>query len=251
MTATLLSLPLWFLIGCASLFGAIWGSFIAALCSRWPRNEGVTRGRSRCESCHHVLSPVDLVPIVSFVFLRGRCKYCHAKIGGDALAVEVFAAAVGSLSFFLLPAPQALAAAIFGWLLLPLIVLDLRHFWLPDRLIILLALIGAVLGPLLSPDIGFADRLIGAIAGYLALEGIRRLYEMLQKRDGMGAGDPKLFAALGIWLGWQLLPIILLLASLLGLFSVFANRIIGAKTPDALPLGSFLGLAAILIAIFI
>jgi len=251
VAATLLSLPLWFLIGSASILGAIWGSFVAALCSRWPRNESVARGRSHCETCNHTLSPVDLVPIVSFILLRGRCRYCLARIGGDALAIEAFAAVMGGASFILLPAPQALAAAIFGWLLLPLIVLDLRHLWLPDRLIILLAFTGALIGPLLSPDIAFTDRLIGAIAGYVALEAIRRFYRMFRKREGMGAGDPKLFATLGIWLGWQSLPMILLLASLLGLISALAIRIFAAKLPGALPLGSYFGFAAILIANFI
>ena len=161
------------------------------------------------------------------------------------------AIAIGAFSFFLLPSPQALAAAFFGWLLLPLIVLDLRHFWLPDRLILILAFVGAGLGPLLNPDIASVDRVIGAIAGYLALEAIRRLYQILRKHEGMGAGDPKLFGSLGIWLGWQSLPMILLLASLLGLLSALAIRIIGAKTPRVLPLGSLLGFSAILIAGFI
>jgi leader peptidase (prepilin peptidase) / N-methyltransferase len=240
----LISLPLWFLIGGGAILGAICGSFIAALCRRWPKSQSVTRGRSRCDSCSQMIACFDLIPVISYVLLRGRCRNCSAKIGADALIIELVASTIGALSFLILPAPQALAASVFGWLLLPLIVLDLRHLWLPDRLIIALALTSALVGPLLTPQLSISDRLVGATAGYFALEAIRQIYRAVRKRDGMGAGDPKLFAALGIWLGWQSLPLVLLLASMLGLIWALAARV---KTQAELPLGSFLGAAAIII----
>ncbi|MDZ3832774.1 MAG: prepilin peptidase [Sphingopyxis sp.] len=106
--------------------------------------------------------------------------------------------------------------ALFGWLLLPLALLDARHFWLPDRLNLLLALAGLLLaGPMLGMSL--LDRWIGAVVGGAALAAIAWVYRRQRGGDGMGGGDPKLVAAVGAWTGWQVLPLILLLASLGGI----------------------------------
>lgn len=236
--------------------GAIWGSFAGALCSRWPAGESVATGRSHCEACGKTIAAYDLVPLFSYLLLRGKCRNCEEAIGTQAFFIELLGSAIGLVSAFLLTAPQALAASVFGWLLLPLVILDARHLWLPNRLVLLLASAGVVMGPMLSPDIMATDRLIGAAIGFGMLEIIRRLYRYSRKREGMGAGDPKLFGSLGIWLGWQSLPITLLLASLVGL----AWAVVSVPSRDepsqnklgiALPFGSFLGLAGLILAWFI
>jgi Flp pilus assembly protein protease CpaA len=139
----------------------------------------------------------------------------------------------------------ALAGACFGWGLLALALLDLRHFWLPDRIVLPLGLLGLAMGWF---DLGapFADRLIGAAVGFAALELIRLAYRALRHRDGLGAGDAKLFAAIGAWLGWHVLPAVMLVACLTGLMAASLLAVRGRRISavSRLPLGLFLAIAA-------
>ena len=224
--------------------GAIWGSFVAAMCSRWPTGKTVATGRSHCDTCGYQIAAYDLVPIASYIVLKGKCRHCGGPIGLLPLATELIAALIGAVAVLLLPPEQAIAAAVFGWLLLPLIMLDYQHLWLPNRLVLLLAVMGVLVGPMLTPDIAWTGRATGMLAGFLSLEMVRQAYKFFRKHDGMGAGDPKLFGALGIWLGWQALPITLLIASAIGLTVVSTLHIIAKHQRDALPFGSFLGVAA-------
>ena len=210
-------MPHWFLLICFGILGAIWGSFVAAMCSRWPNGESVTSGRSHCDSCGKTVVAYDLIPIASYLFLHGKCRACGQAIGAEAIWIEIVATMVGIAPLLLLPPEQALALALFGWLLLPLVILDHRHLWLPNSLVLLLAIGGVLFGLLLTPDVSAYDRVLGAVCGYLTLQSVRLVFFAVRKIEGMGAGDPKLLAALGIWLGWQALPMILLLATFFGL----------------------------------
>jgi leader peptidase (prepilin peptidase) / N-methyltransferase len=229
--------------------GAIWGSFIAALCSRWPKGESVSKGRSHCDRCGGQIASYDLVPVVSFLVLKGKCRACGQNIGWLPLAIELAAMLVGFIPLLLLPADQAVAAAVFGWLLLPLIILDHQHLWLPNRLVMLLAVAGFVIGPLLTPEIALAQRVVGLVAGFMSLEIVRLAYKQFRQRDGMGAGDPKMFGALGIWLGWQALPITLLGASAIGLIVIGILRLKADQHGTAFPFGSYLGAAALVVVL--
>lgn len=242
-------LPIWLLLSLLTALGAIWGSFIAALCSRWPKGESVARGRSQCDHCSRTIAAYDLVPIISFCLLSGRCRYCSEKIGGKTLIIELLSALIGAISVLAFPGSQALAAAIFGWLLLPLVQLDFEHLWLPNRLIVILAIVGFFVGPVLMPAVDGRDRMIGACLGFLSMEAIRLAYKKYRQQEGMGAGDPKLLGALGIWLGWALLPVTLLLASAIGLAMAVATRHSALQRRDAYPMGSFLAIAAFLISL--
>ena len=245
-------LPIWFLVLFLAIFGAIWGSFVAALCVRWPLGKSVMSGRSTCDSCGVRIAAYDLVPIFSYLILRGACRSCHQKIGWSSLAIEVTTVMIGAISALVAPGLWAVAIAVFGWILLPLVVLDLRHLWLPNRLVILLAIAGVPVGAVAFPQIELLDRAVGAILGFLSLEIIRSAYRIFRKQDGMGRGDPKLFAALGIWVGWQHLPLILVGATVLGLIAILFGRLIsGNNGRTAFPLGAYLGISALLTAWFI
>lgn len=165
------------------------------------------------------------------------------------LATELASIVIGVFPLALLPQDQAVGLALFAWLLLPLVLLDWFHLWLPDRLVLLLAATGFLLGPLLDPDISLVDRGIGLSTGFLSLQAIRYFYKKYRNIDGMGAGDPKLFGALGAWLGWQALPITLLTASCVGLVIILLTY--RSKNPEenAFPLGSYLGIGAYIAAI--
>jgi leader peptidase (prepilin peptidase)/N-methyltransferase len=239
-------MPPWFLPLNLTLLGAVWGSFIAALCSRWPNGERIGAGRSRCDHCATNIAAYDLIPIVSFILLKGKCRACGRKIGALPLIFEVTAILVGTFPILFLPPIQAIGAAVFGWLLLPLLFLDWRHFWLPDRLLILLAIAGPLAGLLLNPSVTWFDRGVGMAAGFVSLEAIRVGFKRWRGYEGMGAGDPKLFGALGIWVGWQALPMILLGASAIGLGLILVTRTTRTQSPNLLPFGSYLCGAAYL-----
>lgn len=166
-----------------------------------------------------------------------------------SLGIEVAAMLIGAAPVLIVPESQAIAAAIFGWLLLPLILLDHQHLWLPNRLILLLAAVGLLVGPMLTPEIALVDKVVGLFAGFLSLEAVRLAYKKYRQRDGMGAGDPKLFGALGIWLGWQALPITLWGASAVGLVLIFIMRLRANRSRSAFPFGTYLGIAAYLAAL--
>lgn len=227
------------------LLGAIAGSFLATAAIRWPAGESAALGRSRCDSCGAQLGAGDLVPIVSHLLLRGRCGRCGKAIDRRHLAIEAAAAMLGLVAFAAHPLPLALVTALLGWWLLLAATLDLEHQWLPDRLTLPLIPLGlaaawAGFGPPLD------QRLAGAAIGGGAFLLIAFAYRRLRGREGMGGGDPKLFAAVGAWVGAWALPAILLSAGLLGLAAVLAMRLRGEAVSAAtrLPLGTLIALAA-------
>lgn len=225
--------------------GLIAGSFFATLIVRWPHDKTLS-GRSRCDGCGVQLTVRDLIPFVSFVLARGRCRACGGAIDPLHVRVEFACAAVGGGAFLLAPGLEGVLAALTGWLLVTLAWLDARHFWLPDRLVIALALLG-VGGGLWGVGPALQDRAIGGLTGFASLALIAFGYRMLRGRVGLGGGDPKLFGAIGLWLGWTALPFVLLGASGvgLGIVALGAANGRGVTWTTRVPLGTFLALAAI------
>ena len=227
------------------VLGAIAGSFVAVILIRWPEGRSALGGRSQCDRCGEALRPAELVPILSYYLQRGQCRRCGAAIDHRHVAVEGAAAVIGLVAALAHPFPAALVTALFGWWLLLVALLDLEHQWLPDRLTWPLLPVGLGvawfgIGPLLQ------DRLIGAAMGYLMLWLVAVIYKRLRGWEGLGGGDPKLLAAIGAWLGWQQLPIVLLGAGLIGLAAVLTHWLRGHKVTgtDRLPLGTLMAIAA-------
>ena len=223
--------------------GAIIGSFLATLILRWPQGRGVARGRSACDGCGRVLGARDLVPLLSALVQRGRCRTCGAAIDPLHGRVEAGCALIGALAIGGMPGPGGIGWAVLGWMLLTLAVLDWRHFWLPDALTLPLAFLGLTLG-MWATDVVLIDRIIGAAVGYGALLAIALAYRALRGRDGLGLGDAKLLGALGAWFGWQALPFILLIAAVTGLLVMVVTGRARDRTARV-PLGTFLALAAL------
>ena len=230
----------------AAAVGAIIGSYVGVLVLRWPSGEPTVGGRSRCDSCERQLTWFDLVPLLSYLLLRGRCRYCKAAIDPVQAIAEWTGATLCGLAFYLLPLDSAAACALLFLLLLPLALLDARHFWLPDRLVIPLALFGVVLGGITSGGIELTTRLFIAALAFAALESLRRLFRAVRHKEGMGTGDPKLFAALALWLSPYDLPLLIVIASTLGialaLFSAAKRR-----SMQQLPFGSLLAAATVIL----
>jgi leader peptidase (prepilin peptidase)/N-methyltransferase len=237
----------------ALMLGPIIGSFVGAAAIRAPRRETVVHGRSRCDSCRAALTAIELIPIISYITQRGRCRRCNATIAMDQIVAEIGGAIIAILA--LISAPDiaaAIALALFGWVLLALALLDVRHLWLPDALTLPLIATGVVVA-LVIPAIELTDRVAGAVVGYAVLEGVRRCYRRLRGREGLGGGDAKLFAAIGAWLGVTALPWVMIVAGLGGLTIVGAQRLrvntLGRD--DRLPLGTFLAVAALIVMPFV
>jgi len=240
----LAALPPWAGAAAGALLGAIAGSFIATLVIRLPQGREIG-GRSACDKCGRQLLVIELVPILSYAWLRGRCRSCAHPIHPRHPLIELAAAALGAVAFAFIPGWDGVAGALFAWTLLALAVLDSEHLWLPDMLTLPLLVMGLASSFVVDePSIG--DRLIGAAAAYGALGLIAWAYKRMRRRDGLGGGDPKLFAAIGAWLGWEPLPLVLLGASFIGLaligVAMLRGKSVGADT--RVPLGTLLAIAA-------
>lgn len=253
------AMPGWFWGASFAVLGAIAGSFIATLCLRWPEGRSVLAGRSHCDGCGRTLGAMDLVPLLSALSSRGRCRSCGAAIDPVHGRIELASLVAGAGPFVFLPPLSAAIWATMAWLLIPLVWLDRRYLWLPDRLVVLLAATGLAVGVLLGdatlggatlsgPTLG--DRLIGGAAGWAVLAAIGWVFRRLRGVEGLGGGDPKLIGALGLWLGWQALPLLLLLASSMGLALALIDARHVPLKQQRIPLGSMLGLSGMFMALY-
>jgi leader peptidase (prepilin peptidase)/N-methyltransferase len=228
----------------AGIAGAIFGSFLATLVLRWPADRNL-RGRSVCDDCGRELRAWELIPLVSYFVARGRRRACGGRIEPLHPAIELACAALTAVAFALLPWDRAAWVSAASLLLLTLAILDARHFWLPDLLTFTLGVLGILASVTFEPSIN--ERLVGAALAWSSLALIAWGYRKLRNRTGLGAGDPKLFAAIGAWAGWTLLPVVLLGASLAGLavaaILLIAGRKVSATT--RLPFGTLLAAAAL------
>ncbi|MFD1788790.1 prepilin peptidase [Sphingomonas floccifaciens] len=218
--------------------GAIFGSFIATVAVRWPAP--ALTGRSRCDGCGRTLAAYELVPILSWLALRGGCRTCGGRIGLLHPVIEMIAAAIGIAAGVAASGAPAVAGAVFGWLLLLAGAIDFVAFRLPNPVTMTIALLGLATGLAgLEPDL--TDRAIGGVAGFGVLWLISAAYVRARGRIGLGGGDAKLLGAIGLWLGWRALPWVVLVACMLGLGWAAARRM---RRDDRLPFGTVLGAAA-------
>ena len=245
---TVLAFPLAIVL-LAGLLGLLVGSFIGAAACRLPRGEGVVTGRSHCDGCGRTLSPVQLVPVLSFLVQRGRCRACGAPIDRVQPIAEIGGALIAMIAAIFSPDwMMLLLTMVFCWQLWLLALLDIRDFWLPRGLVALLA-ISAVL-PFLDggPSIdGALWQVAGGALGFVLTAAPALFYRRVRGVEGMGAADPWLLAAIGLWLGPFGVVFTLLAGAGGGLLLAIAAAVSGRPiAPDtAFPLGAFLALAAI------
>lgn len=172
--------------------------------------------RSCCPHCDHPIGALENIPLLSWLWLKGRCRACKAPISARYPLVELLTALLSvAVAATLPPGWGALAALALTWTLVALTFIDLDKMLLPDQLTLPLLWAGLLFN-LLGGFASLADAVIGAMAGYLVLWTLYWAFKLLTGKEGMGYGDFKLLAALGAWLGWQALPIVLLLSSLVG-----------------------------------
>ena len=221
------------------------GSFLGVLVRRMPRGESIVRPRSHCEACGRVLGSGELIPVLSFVALRGRCAGCAAPIDPDHVVVELAAilpplaviALIPDLSF-----ARAAFGSVLGWTLLALSLIDWRHWRLPDALTLPLLVLSLGWTAWWQPS-ELADHAWAAAAGWFGLAALAGIYRRVRGRRGLGLGDAKLLGAGGAAIGWQALGPCLLLAALLGIALALARHGRAARGASAVPFGPALALA--------
>jgi leader peptidase (prepilin peptidase) / N-methyltransferase len=173
--------------------------------------------RSRCPSCGHGITAFENIPLVSFLFLRGRCSACGARIGFKYPLVELLAGLTAAYAAWRFGAtPAMVGAALFVWITIALAFIDQETGLLPDDLTLPLAWAGLLLN-VRGTFVPLHDAVLGAAAGYLSLWAVYWAYKLLTGKEGMGYGDFKMSAAVGAFLGWKMLPLVILLSSLVGI----------------------------------
>lgn len=268
----LAQLPAPWMLGLALLLGLAVGSFLNVVIHRLPRMlENEWRAQcaefagaeaapverynlavppSHCPSCNARIGALENIPLLSFALQRGRCRHCGAAISWRYPLIEAAAGllAVGVAWTFGLTL-SGLAALVFVWTMLALAAIDIDTQLLPDALTLPLLWLGLLvnLGGGFAP---LADAVIGAAVGYLSLWSVYWAFRLLTGKEGMGFGDFKLLAAIGAWLGWSMLPLVILLSSLVGAAVGIALIVLRRQSRGTpIPFGPYLA-AAGLIALF-
>jgi len=203
--------------------------------------------RSACTSCAHKLSLADNIPILSFVWLKARCRYCKASVSWRYPSVELLTAALSALVIWHFGSGiVGLSALIFLWLLIVMSFIDLDTQLLPDELTLPLMWLGLLIN-LDGTFVPLRDAVIGAAAGYVFLWSVYWMFFAVTGKEGIGYGDFKLLAALGAWMGWMMLPLIVLLSSVVG--ATVGLLMIALKRhhrDSPIPFGPFLATAGLL-----
>jgi leader peptidase (prepilin peptidase) / N-methyltransferase len=227
------------------------GSFLGLIIQRLPEGLPIAWGRSRCRSCETRLRARDLVPILSWLAAKGRCRYCGHRLGWFYPGVELAAVAVALAAITVDDAEGAWLDCVLGWWLLALGWIDIRYWLLPDVLTLPLVIAGLAAAAVFDPG-SLTNRALGAAVGYLSLLAIAALYRILRGREGLGRGDAKLLAASGAWVGAAALPQVIFLAALSALAGAGCLRLAGVRlgAHSALPFGPFLALATWLVWLF-
>ncbi|HVP88990.1 MAG TPA: A24 family peptidase [Casimicrobiaceae bacterium] len=217
-----------------------------------PRYNLVTP-RSQCPSCGHPISALENVPVLSYLVLRGRCSACKAWISARYPLVELLTGALTVAAALRFQGVPAIAAAsLLLWTLVALTFIDFDTQLLPDSVTLPLLWAGLIVNAAgILPGVTLRDAVIGAVAGYLALWIVYWLFKLIRGKEGMGYGDFKLLAALGAWMGWQLLLPIVLLSSLVGA-AVGIGLVVFKGRDHQIPLafGPFLAIAGAIALFF-
>ncbi|AVR95569.1 prepilin peptidase [Pseudoduganella armeniaca] len=207
--------------------------------------------RSACPHCGHQITAMENVPVISWLALRGKCSQCKARISARYPLVEAFTSALSALLVWQFGSgTMGLATLLFAYLLIALTFIDADTQLLPDDLTYPLLWAGLLIN-LNGTFVPLQDAVIGAAAGYLVLWTVYWLFKLATGKEGMGYGDFKLLAALGAWLGWTMLPTIILLSSIVGALVgigliVFARH--GRGNP--IPFGPYLAAAGMIALLF-
>jgi len=233
----------------AIILGAIFGSFANVCIHRLPINKKISQGRSFCPKCKKKITWQDNIPILSYLFLNGKCKKCKKPISLQYLLVEIISAFIFTFLFYYFGlSVDFFLLVIFAMFLLVIYFIDLKHFIIPNELTYSMMVLGFLksfdpnLNTIIFPN--FLNSLIGGLFGYLLIWSIIFLYKQFRNKEGMGLGDAKLLAVFGFWFGWLSIPFIIFLSSILGLLYVTPSLLTKKrKLNSEIPFGPYMIIA--------
>ena len=228
------------------ILGSIWGSFSNVCIHRLPKDQSVIFSRSHCPKCKNTIRWYDNIPLISYLILKAKCRYCNYKINIQYFVVELLSA----FTFVLIYYFYGLSITSFLLIILTIFFIiiffiDLKHYIILDRLTYPLMIIGFIKSfyPNLNLTIfpNFINSLIGGIFGYLIIWSIIFFYKKFRKKEGMGLGDAKLLAAIGFWFGWLSIPFIIFTSSIVALLIVLPSVVNKTrKMSSQIPFGPYI-----------
>ena len=196
---------------------------------------------SRCTNCEVLIKPWHNIPVISYLLLKGRCKNCRQKISLQYPTVEILCGLLSAIVVWHFGlTPQTCWALLFTWTLIALTGIDFNHQLLPDNLTLPLLWLGLFIN-INGTFTTLHDAVIGAMAGYLSLWSVYWAFKLIRGKEGMGYGDFKLLAVIGGWVGWQLLPVVILLSSVIGaLVGLTTIAFFDGQRDKPIPFGPYL-----------
>tara|TARA_B100001027_G_C16256119_1_gene326995 strand:+ start:1147 stop:1908 length:762 start_codon:yes stop_codon:yes gene_type:complete len=237
------------------ILGALWGSFANVCIYRLPLNKNIVKGRSFCPNCNSKILWFDNIPIISFIFLKAKCRNCEFRIPFRYPVVELLNLFIFLLVYLLFGI--TLTTLLLWILFLSFIIIffiDIEHFIIPNQITFPLMTIGFLKS--FDPNLHFIfpnyiNSLIGGIFGYLIIFSIIYFYKNLRKKEGMGLGDAKLFAVIGFWFGWISIPFVIFLSSFIALISITPSLLKKTKGMSSeIPFGPYIILATLVFLAF-
>ncbi len=238
------------------LLGTSLGSFANVCIYRLPKSKQIISGRSFCPRCKKKIIWYDNLPLISFIFLNGKCRNCNKSISARYFIVELITGIIFLLIYFNYKDFNTIVfLSVLVLILIMIFFIDLENFIIPDTLNF--SIMGLALLKNFLPDFNTSliheinQSIIGGIVGYLSIWLIIYLYKTLKKIDGMGLGDAKLMAGIGLLFGWQSIPFVLFVSSILGLFFVLPSLIKKQKNlRTEIPFGPFIILACLVYFVY-
>ena len=227
------------------ILGGLWGSFANVCIYRLPINKGVVSGRSFCPNCKKLITWKDNIPIISFLFLNGKCRNCKKKISTQYFIVETLSIILFTSIYYKFGVTlTTLYLIILSLSFLIIFFIDLKHFIIPNILTFSLMIIGFIKS--FDPNLNsmfpnYINSLIGGIFGYGIIWLIIFIYKTIRKKEGMGLGDAKLLSAIGFWFGWVSIPFVIFLSSIIALLSVIPSLLKNSKSMSSqIPFGPYI-----------
>ena len=238
------------------IFGSLWGSFANVCIYRLPENKSVITGRSSCPNCKNKIPWYDNIPLLSFILLMKKCRFCKNPIDLQYFIVELISAiSFVSIYYFFGLTLAALLLLILSIFFIIIFFIDLKHFIIPNELTFPLMIIGFIksFDPNLNQTIfpNYINSLIGGVFGYLIIWLIIFFYKKVRKKEGMGLGDAKLMSVIGFWFGWVSIPFVIFISSAVALILVIPSLINQSrKMSSEIPFGPYIIIGCILYVSF-
>ena len=238
------------------IIGCIFGSFSNVCIFRLPNNKKISKGRSFCINCKKEINWFDNLPLLSFVILKGKCRYCNNSIRFQYFLVELIAGLsfISIYHFFGFSITSVLLATLIIFFII-IFFIDLKHYIIPNELTFPLMAVGFLKSflPNLNQTIfpNYINSLIGGIIGYGIIWLIILLYKKIRNKDGMGLGDAKLLAVIGFWFGWISIPFVIFLSSVIALIIVIPDLLKKSKKLSSqIPFGPHIIIATLFFIVF-